>query len=134
MPQGAVLGPSSSSFFINDLPPRVSNSIVRLFADDVAIYHPVSSIADAKLLQAVKRISTLYSYGKKSGRCPGKCKVMRFSRAIDKIDYAYNIRGHTLEAMKSTWVLNWTTSCHGMPTLTLSPGKLGENWASLEGI
>ena len=32
---------------------------------------------------------------------PGKCKVMRFSRATDRIEFAYDIRGHSLEVVSS---------------------------------
>ena len=32
---------------------------------------------------------------------PGKCKVMRFTRATDKLEYVYDIRGHFLEVVSA---------------------------------
>ena len=39
---------------------------------------------------------------------PGKCKVMRISRATDKIERDYSLRGHTLEVISSEKYLGVT--------------------------
>ena len=50
MPQGAVLGPTRFSLFINDLPKAITGATTRLSADDTTIYavgKDVASIAES---------------------------------------------------------------------------------------
>ena len=101
VPQGTVLGPVLFLIFINDLPPGVSNSLVRLFADDAAIYRPVKSIADCQLLQDDLDQLLVWEEKWQMSFHPGKCKVMRFTRATDKLEYVYDIRGHFLEVVSA---------------------------------
>ena len=51
VPQGSVLGPLLFILFINDISLVVSNSTVKLFADDVTIYKEIICPADVDLLQ-----------------------------------------------------------------------------------
>ena len=50
VPQGSVLGPLSFLLYVDDLRTVVSNSTLKLFADDVALYREVTSSADRMLL------------------------------------------------------------------------------------
>ena len=100
VPQGTVLGPVLFLLFINDLPECV-NSSVRLFADDAAIYRKVSSQSDCRLLQKDLDNLTSWEATWQMAFHPGKCKVMRITRATDTIDITYTLRGHPLEVVHS---------------------------------
>ena len=50
MPQGSVLGPSLFIYFINDLP-DVTNSLLKIFADDTKVYSKIQSEEDRDKLQ-----------------------------------------------------------------------------------
>ena len=51
VPQGSVLGPLLFLLYIDDLHNVVSNSTLKLFADNVALYREVKCSADCSLLQ-----------------------------------------------------------------------------------
>ena len=50
VPQGSVLGPVLFLLFVNEIPGLVQSK-VKMFADDMKIYRPVSSCEDVKIMQ-----------------------------------------------------------------------------------
>ena len=99
VPQGTVLGPLLFLLFINDLPSVVNHSHVRLFADDAAIYRQIRTVSDAKLLQRDLDNLARWEHQWQMAFHPGKCKVMRMSRATSKIEQPYRLRGHELDCV-----------------------------------
>ena len=70
---------------------------MRLFADDSVIYRKIESLADAELLQKDLENLTRWEQQWQMAFHPGKCKVMRMSRATSKFELTYRLRGHDLE-------------------------------------
>ena len=101
VPQGTVLGPLLFLIFINDLPKCVTSN-VRLFADDCILYRPIKGKDDHKILQ--EDLSNLATWEHKWGMQfhPEKCNVMSISRAKSPSQFAYNLKGHTLDRCSST--------------------------------
>ena len=51
VPQGSVLGPLLFLLYIDEIHHVISNSTVKLFADDIALYKQIISTHDETLLQ-----------------------------------------------------------------------------------
>ena len=51
VPQGSVLGPLLFVLYIDSLHHSVTNSILKVIADDVTVYKVVASASDCQLLQ-----------------------------------------------------------------------------------
>ena len=87
VPQGTVLGPILFLVYINDLPECISNSTVRLFADDCILYRQIDSIADCVKLQddlnALQHWEDMWlmTFNGK------KCKTMRVSSSPKPISF-----------------------------------------------
>ena len=100
MPQGTVLGPILFLVFINDLPESVRNSLVRLFADDAAVYRQIDSVDDARQLQEDLDSLTAWEAKWQMQFHPSKCKVLHITRNTNRITFTYNLRGENLSAVQ----------------------------------
>ena len=76
VPQGSVLGPVLFLIYINDLPEYVSNSTVRLFADDTLLYLTIHNSSDCiKLQEDLNNLERWESDWRMSFH-PEKCEVI----------------------------------------------------------
>jgi hypothetical protein len=97
VPQGSNLGPLLFLIFVNDLPEKVNNSKIMMFADDVKIYHKINIMEDCYELQDDLNQLSDWSTLNKLPFNVKKCCVLSFSRKVKSINYSYNMRGVELE-------------------------------------
>ena len=93
VPQGSVLGPLLFLLYIDDLHNVVSNSTLKLFADDVALYREVKCSADCSLLQ--QDLDNISSWTTKwqLRLNASKCGVFPISNKRKPLTYKYEING-----------------------------------------
>ena len=75
VPQGSVLGPVLFLLFVNEIP-RLVQSTVKMFADDMKIYRAISSNEDVKTLQQDMDTLGIWSETWLLNFNVSKCKVM----------------------------------------------------------
>jgi hypothetical protein len=100
VPQGSVLAPLLFSIFIDDLGDGVSNSKIRLFADDSVIYKEIEDEADTRKLQ--DDIETVEEWVRTNGMALNveKCKVVCFGKGR-KTGFEYKIDGKYIEEVNN---------------------------------
>ena len=96
MPQGSVLGPSLSVFYINELPTNLT-STVRIFADDTIIHLTVTSSSDCQELQNDLDKLAIWEEKWRMEFHPDKCAVLTVAKKKTPIIFNYTLHGHTLE-------------------------------------
>ena len=82
VPQGTVLGPLLFLCYINDLPNNVT-SRVKLYADDVLLYSPVSSTTDCQNLQKDLERLVQWAYRWQMNFNLTKCEMIRITNRIN---------------------------------------------------
>ena len=82
VPQGSVLGPLLFLIYIDDLPSIIQNlfSKVNLFADDILLFHLISTLEDYATLQLAISLIEEWSVTNFLNFNAGKCKYMLISR------------------------------------------------------
>ena len=110
VPQGTVLGPVLFLAYINDLHESITNSNVRLFADDCVLYRNITDRNDTNLLQ-----QDLDALGRWEAKWlmefnVDKCFVMHSTHSKHKIQHQYTLHNHTLIPVKHSKYLGVTLS------------------------
>ena len=112
VPQGCVLRPSLFLVYINDLPSTVT-SPVRLFADDTAIYRPITSGQDRTQIQNDLQQLEIWEKSWDISFHPGKCTIppvispIRMKKLLRPL---YQLHNHTLANVTSAKYLGVTIS------------------------
>jgi len=130
VPQGSVLGPLLFLLYINDIGAGVSSTL-RLFADDLIIYRPITSNNSHIRLQ--NDIDILYAWSSTWTMKfnASKCHMVMLSRSNNKTTYTYKLGNVALPFYdKFTYLgvtidadLNWTShinSVYNRATKTLN--------------
>ena len=96
VPKGSILGPLLFTCFVADLPKHVKTSCLS-YADDVKIFHRISSTADAHALQADLDRLSLWSKTWHLKLNPAKCKTITFTLRSSPHLNSYTLDGHQLD-------------------------------------
>ena len=99
IPQDSVLGPALFLIYINDLPQYISNSTVRLFADDTLIYLIIHNSSDCIKLQEDLNNLERWESGWQMYFHPEKCEVIHITTKKKPILPNYTLYGHTLSSV-----------------------------------
>lgn len=100
VPQGSVLGPLLFLVYINDIGSNI-NSSLRLFADDVVIYKPISKPNDITVLQSdLTKLSEWCRIWQMEINV-NKTKHVRFSSVADPSPNVYSINNIVIQTVPS---------------------------------
>ena len=99
-PEGGIISPLLFALFVNDLPDKIKTNCL-LFADDVKLYHKITSDHDAELLQSDLTSLATWSTLWKLQLNPSKCKSFTMTLKRKPILATYNIQDSSLERVNS---------------------------------
>lgn len=117
VPAGSILGPLLFVMFINDIVDSVRDSMILLFADDVKMSMPISSIEDTRCLQADINKVLRWSELNKMPFNPQKCNIISIRRTREIHTVSYTLGQHQIERKNEIRDLGILVDC-GM---TFSP-------------
>ena len=91
VPQGSVLGPLLFIMYIGSLHHSVTNSILKIFADDVTMYRAVSNALDCQLLQEDLARVFDWTVTWQVRLNPAKCEAVNLSNKHSPPQFTYTI-------------------------------------------
>lgn len=96
IPQGSNLGPLLFLLFVNDLPNKIKESKILLFADDLKLYSVVKNVADCEKLQ--RDINEVLQWSEINNLKFNitKCYSVSYSRKKNPLHYDYNMNNVVL--------------------------------------
>ena len=118
VPQGSVLGPLLFILYLNDLPNNLQ-CIVKMFADDVAIYKSIATREDCDLLQRDLSLISSWCQDWLMNLNPSKCEALCISNKKKLLQYVYHLCNSSLRWCTSARYLgviidsklNWNSHC-----------------------
>jgi len=93
VPQGSILGPLLFLLYIDDLATVVHHSTIKLFADDVGIYHEVKGYEDCKKLQDDLNRIFLWTVKWQLRLNSQKCNALMITRKRNPLIHTYCVNG-----------------------------------------
>lgn len=101
VPQGSHLGPLIFLIFINDITEQFKYVHYQLYADDMKLFMPISSIDDSNKFQEDLNSLEDWCNNNQLFLNIGKCKVMTYHRSRVSSEYNYYINNTMLERVHS---------------------------------
>ena len=101
VPQGSHLGPLLFCIFINDLADSFRFATPLFFADDLKLFASISSLDDARNLQGDLDRLTDWCIRNRLSLNLSKCHVMRISRLLSTLNFAYSLDAIQLFSIES---------------------------------
>ena len=125
VPQGTVFGPVLFLIYIIDLPEYVSNSTVRLFADDTLLYLTIHNSSDCTKLQDDLNNLQKWESDWQISFHPEKSEVIHITTKKHPIIHKYLLHGYTLLSVPqiNTLVFKSLKTLSGILTSTPSPQR-----------
>ena len=99
VPQGSVFGPVLFLIYINDLPEYVSNSTVRLFADDTLLYLTIHNSSDSDKLQEDLNNLERWESDWQMSFHPEECEVIHITTKKTPILHSCSLHDHILSSV-----------------------------------
>ena len=97
VPQGSILGPLLFTIFINTLPDFLSSgSQAALYAEDLKVYRPITSLVDSMPLQQDLNNLEVWSSNNSVQFNPAKCKILTVTRKRNPITFSYKLTSNDL--------------------------------------
>ena len=96
VPQGSILGPLLFILYVNDISKSI-NCKLKVFANDIAIYHQVSSIQDCHFLQQNLNSCLQWCSQWQVNLNPAKCEALCISNKQSPLTFIYHCKDQPIQ-------------------------------------